>query len=249
MSNIHKSSDGKWRPCTASIRGCGVKGGHVDEKAMFYASSALAFMGINDKTLNAMSAKEVETLAQAYSKRTNANTPAFLLSGAEDGYIPQVGLVLNLEQGRTNRSDSNDLKIRNLIKEANITGSMESVKISRRRPFPDTQVLDEIAQLDVTLEQTDAVTGEKRSVLISTEYSVKDAPSSISSTLRYLTKKAAYAESFGVDESLSNMKEVIASKKVSPAMAERNVRSGFAARKVLIDLFGEEKYKQTFLDA
>jgi len=249
MSNIHKSSDGKWRPCTASIRGCGVKGGHVDEKAMFNASSALAFMGINDKTLDAMSAKEVETLAQAYQKRKLANTPAFLLSRSEDGYIPQVGLVLDLKQGRTNRSDGNDVKIRKLIQEGNITGSMESISISRRRPSPDSQVLDEIAQVDVTLEQTDAVTGEKRSVLISNEYSVKSAPPSISSTLRYLTKKAAYAESFGVDESLSNMKEVIASKKVSPALAEKNIRSGFAARKVLLDLFGEEKYKQTFLSA
>lgn len=235
MSNLHKSSDGKWRNCKAEVRSCPVQGGHVSDRSMFNATSALTSIGFGAKEFTKMSVQDIESLSNNFSQ-SRKDTPAYLLGNVKDAYVPPVGVILDLD--RTPSLFTKRSKFTELMNDRNLSATIETERVFDHTENGKTE---KRAHILITFEQDDPETGNRRSTTFEDDVAVQGDAPTISGLLERLVKTAPYGESPAREERLANVAGKNARARHS---AKALVARGDTARSTLIDLFGENGYKK-----
>jgi hypothetical protein len=242
MSNMHKSDDGKWRPCAAQPGNCKLKGGHVSERSIKSASHMLKTVGYSSKNLTKMSAPEIQQLDRTYSV-IRSQTPAFLLESSTKEYVPPVGMVIPLEPGRGATKEGK--VVSKIVREKKITATIETEStFKRERSYSRT--MEDISKTLVTLDVPDSKTGDIKKVQLRVEMESSEPPRGSVSIIEGMFRSVTYYNKTGLSMNASDsaIEKYGKDNKAKVRAIKGRREKAIEARDNLVKIFGETEYKK-----
>lgn len=134
-TQMHKSKDGVWRPCTASTRGCPI-GGHVTPTQIDEANRGLQRFGMRDKTLKDLDADTLKHIAAKEHEFARAQPYGGSLKGGPELFPPALHSAQELvSQSNPGYSyyDRNAKKLLSVFRDNKISAEIETVGLEKRQ--------------------------------------------------------------------------------------------------------------------
>lgn len=129
---MHKSKDGVWRPCGATVRDCPI-GGHVTPQEIDQANRGLQRFGKRNQTLKDLDVDTLKHISKMEHEYTRSTPYGGSLRGGPEMFPPALHSAQELVSQKDMGYDRKANKLLSVFKEHNISAEIETVGLVQRR--------------------------------------------------------------------------------------------------------------------
>jgi hypothetical protein len=233
--NMHKSTDGVWRPCEAK-GDCPL--GHATTRDVTYAGQALARIGFGKQSVKTLDSKTIKSLADKERAYTNANTPAWAL--ASEDQLPPVGAVKTMPRQNGTFQSALWKSAGVFVRENQVQGEVE-VLSEERKTVSGSSSTPKIKTVKATLQYEDKNTpgNQKKLEFEYEEESYENTVSPNAAIVKYFVQSAAYQRSLGTASEEEAVASLAKRSRVSEVSARKRLQAEKVKYETLRDFIGQ----------